>query len=70
MEKNAPIIKDAIIGVCFGEDRERLKNLVRVSTRITHTDPKAEYGALAVAVAAFLASRSKSVDTQNMIGDK
>ena len=31
-----------------------MKALVRESTRLTHTDPKAEYGALAVAFAANL----------------
>lgn len=54
---NGPAMRSAIIGVCFGEQRDKLKNLVKISTRITHTDPKAEYGALAVALAAYMASR-------------
>ena len=54
---NGPAMRCAIIGVCFGDNRNRLKELVRISTRITHTDPKAEYGSLAVALAAFMASR-------------
>ncbi len=37
------------------DDPDELKALVRASTRITHTDPKAEYGALAVAIAARFA---------------
>ncbi|MFH1349761.1 MAG: ADP-ribosylglycohydrolase family protein [Pseudomonadota bacterium] len=54
---NGPAMRSAIIGVCFGVDREKIKNLVRISTRITHTDPKAEYGAMAVALAAHMSSR-------------
>lgn len=54
---NGPSMRSAIIGVCFGEDRDRIKNLVRISTRVTHTDPKAEYGSLAVALAALMASK-------------
>jgi ADP-ribosylglycohydrolase len=56
---NGPAMRSAIIGVCFGENRGKLKNLVRISTRITHIDPKAEYGALAVALAAHMASRNE-----------
>jgi len=54
---NGPAMRSAIIGVCFYEDMERLRTLVKISTRITHTDPKAEHGALAVALAASMASR-------------
>lgn len=54
---NGPAMRSPIIGVCYGDQREKLKNLVRISTRITHTDPKAEYGALAIALAAYMASK-------------
>lgn len=54
---NGPAMRSAIIGVCFGEDATQMKRLVGHSTRITHTDPKAEHGALAVALAAHMASR-------------
>ena len=53
---NAPAMRSAVIGICYGHDRQKLYELVGVSTRITHTDPKAEWGALAVALAAHLAS--------------
>ncbi|MBL7175795.1 MAG: ADP-ribosylglycohydrolase family protein [Desulfobacteraceae bacterium] len=56
---NGPAMRSAIIGVCYGDDKPKLKNLVRISTRITHTDPKAEWGALAVALAAHLSSRNE-----------
>ncbi len=55
---NGPAMRSAIIGVAVGHDREQLCALVRASTRITHTDPKAEYGALAVALAAYMAAQS------------
>ncbi|HVZ43119.1 MAG TPA: ADP-ribosylglycohydrolase family protein [Ramlibacter sp.] len=49
---NGPAMRSAVIGVAWGHDLERLKAFVRRSTRITHTDPKAYHGALAVALAA------------------
>lgn len=51
---NGPAMRSALLGVCYGQDEMRLKALVRASTRITHTDPKAEYGALAIACAAWI----------------
>jgi ADP-ribosylglycohydrolase len=53
---NGAAMRVALLGVCYGHDVEKLRGLVRVATRITHSDPKAEYGALAVAHAAYLAS--------------
>lgn len=53
---NGPAMRSALLGVCFGGERERLRALVRAATRLTHTDPRAESGALAVAVAAHVAS--------------
>ena len=55
---NGPAMRSALLGVCFGDDPVRLCALVRASTRLTHTDPRAEAGALAVAVAAYLAASS------------
>ncbi len=54
---NGPAMRSALLGVCHGSDPSLLRELVRASTRITHTDPKAEYGALAVAAAAHRAFR-------------
>lgn len=53
---NGPAMRSALIGVCCGKDPARMRHLVRVSTRITHTDPRAEHGALAVALAAYLSA--------------
>lgn len=50
---NGPAMRSAIIGVCYGRNAVKLRELVGISTRMTHTDPKAEYGALAVALAAW-----------------
>ncbi len=53
---NGPAMRSAILGVCYGSDPEKLRTLVRASSCITHTDPRAERGALAVALAAHCAS--------------
>lgn len=53
---NGPCMRASILGVCFADDQSLLPELTRVSTRITHTDPKAEWGAIAVATAAACAS--------------
>jgi len=53
---NGPAMRSAIFGTAYGSDLGRLVELVRACTRITHTDPKAEAGALAVAVAAAVAA--------------
>jgi ADP-ribosylglycohydrolase len=54
---NGPAMRSPILGLCYGHDPRRLQALVRASTRITHTDPKAEHGALAAALAAHWAVR-------------
>ncbi|AMV27194.1 ADP-ribosyl-[dinitrogen reductase] glycohydrolase [Gemmata sp. SH-PL17] len=57
---NGPAMRVPILGLCFGPDPERLKHFVRMSTRITHTDPKAEVGALAVAWATYHAAKTRT----------
>jgi ADP-ribosylglycohydrolase len=49
---NGPAMRSALLGVCLGDDPERLRAFVRASSRLTHTDPRAERGALLVALAA------------------
>ena len=58
---NGPAMRVALIGVCHGDDPPRMRALVRAATRITHTDPKAEHGALAVALAAHLAATGAEI---------
>lgn len=74
---NGAAMRSTIIGVCYGNDIQKLKELVRASTRLTHTDIKAEYGALTVALAAYLSSQKIIISPhiyyqqlQNLIGSK
>ncbi|MBN1669776.1 MAG: ADP-ribosylglycohydrolase family protein [Kiritimatiellae bacterium] len=46
---NGPAMRAAPLGACFAADAGQLDRYVGLSTRITHTDPKAEIGARAVA---------------------
>jgi len=55
---NGPAMRAPILGVLAASETQ-LQQLIRVSTRLTHTDPKAEIGALAIAFAARCASTSK-----------
>lgn len=48
---NGPAMRSALLGVMASSD-EHLAELVQVSTRITHTDPRAEQGAKVIAVIA------------------
>jgi ADP-ribosylglycohydrolase len=59
---NGPAMRSAILGVCYGADDAKLKELVRAATVITHTDPKAYWGALAVALAAYENCASDQID--------
>jgi ADP-ribosyl-[dinitrogen reductase] hydrolase len=49
---NGPAMRAAVIGLYAGDDRALMTRLVHASTRLTHTDPRAVQGALAVAMAA------------------
>jgi ADP-ribosylglycohydrolase len=48
---NGPAMRAPVLGVVCPSE-EQLRSYVRVATRLTHTDPKAEIGALTVALAA------------------
>lgn len=63
---NGPAMRAAILGACFS-DYAVIKAHVRASTRITHTDPKAEYGALAVALAALMARQNHKVTPEHYL---
>ena len=65
---NGPAMRAALIGVCYGGDPARMRALVRAATRMTHIDPKAEYGAFAVAYAAYLAAtRDDDISAQEFL---
>ena len=59
---NGPAMRSALLGVCFGSEPARLHEMVHLTTWITHTDPKARYGALAVALAAHMNARDAVID--------
>ncbi len=61
---NGPAMRSAIIGVYFREDLPRLRAFVIAGSRITHTDPRAVDGALAIALGAAKASYGLRVDPQ------
>lgn len=68
---NGPAMRAPILGAMI-DDLDVLKSFVRCSTRMTHSDPKAEYGALVVALAAYLAARDKQITGRgflNVISD-
>jgi ADP-ribosylglycohydrolase len=50
---NGPAMRSALLGLC-ASSADQLQELVHCCTRITHTDPRAEQGALLVAQAARL----------------
>lgn len=53
---NGPAMRSPVLGAAI-EDIKTLRSFVRASTRLTHTDPKAELGAFVVALAAWCARR-------------
>ena len=59
---NGPAMRSAIIGIFFRDDEEKRREFVRASTRLTHTDPKAESAAQAVAAAAACAANGGERD--------
>lgn len=58
---NGPAMRSPVLGAAI-DDLGLLRRVVRASARITHTDPKATFGALAVALAARLASEGSTVE--------
>lgn len=49
---NGPAMRSAILGAYFADDPPALERFVRASTELTHSDPRALVGALAIARAA------------------
>lgn len=52
---NGPLMRSGVLGLLCETDAQ-LAEAVRISTRITHTDPRAEHAALALALMARIAS--------------
>jgi ADP-ribosylglycohydrolase len=58
---NGPAVRSAIIGAYFASDQVKRRAFVSAATRLTHTDPRAEVAALAVAeVAAWAVNQAAS----------
>lgn len=64
---NGPAMRSPIIGVTLGHSDEDLRKFVLRSTQITHSDPKAFYGALAVALAAYQSATSLPVTSARFL---
>jgi ADP-ribosylglycohydrolase len=60
-------MRSPLLGIIYGERPETLRDFVRRSTRITHTDPKARIGAMAVALAAYTSSESRDTAPEEFI---
>ena len=63
---NGPAMRAAILGATI-VDIPKLLEYVRASSRLTHTDPKAEFGAVAVALAARESSQQDSVNAERWL---
>jgi ADP-ribosyl-[dinitrogen reductase] hydrolase len=63
---NGPAMRTAILGVVI-KDPNKLREFVRVTSKITHTDPKAEYGAFAIALAAQNACQSTKISGDDFL---
>jgi ADP-ribosyl-[dinitrogen reductase] hydrolase len=59
---NGPAMRSALLGVCFADEEVKLVGFNRIATRLTHTDPKAECGALAIALAARCSMHGQAFD--------
>ncbi len=59
---NGPCMRSPVIGLFFAADPVRRAAFVRASTRLTHTDPKAETAAQALADAAAWSASGRSPD--------
>ena len=64
---NGPAMRSPIIGVALGHSDEDMRRFVQRSTQITHSDPKAYYGALAVALAAYQSATDAPVSSARFL---
>lgn len=57
---NGPAMRASVIGIYANNDIDLIIKLNRISTKITHTDPKAEEGSLLIALAAAYSFSNKA----------
>ncbi|QDV87255.1 ADP-ribosylglycohydrolase family protein [Planctomycetes bacterium TBK1r] len=65
---NGPAMRTAVFGAAI-DDVSLLRELVRASSRLTHSDPKADDGAIAVALAAKHARQGASINADVWLGE-
>ena len=65
---NGPAMRSAILGAYFSDDPENRRAFVTASTRLTHTDPKAETAAQAVAEVAAQ-SVNQNLSTEELLAN-
>ncbi len=63
---NGPAMRAAIFGAAI-DDLPLMLQMLRASSRLTHSDPKAEYGAIAVALAAREAKQDRDIDANQWL---
>jgi len=64
---NGAAMRSALIGVVYANDLKRLKEFVYHNTRLTHSDPKAFFGALTIALAARQAVMTDETHPQDFL---
>jgi ADP-ribosylglycohydrolase len=62
-----PAMRSTILGAAVA-DPDRMRRLVRLSTRLTHTDPKAEFAAQGAAFAAWTAAHRPEATPDEFLG--
>ena len=62
---NGPMMRSAIIGAFAADDDRLREELVKISSRMTHSDPRAERAAQLVARAASLAANNENISPRN-----
>ncbi len=62
---NGPAMRSALLGAYFYDDRDHIERFVTASTTLTHTDPRALTGALAVAHLAAWAVQHDPMEPPN-----
>lgn len=55
-------MRSSIIGIAFHDDISVMKHFIKKTTAITHSDPKAYYGSMAIALAASMSATCQPVD--------
>ncbi|MFC1828629.1 ADP-ribosylglycohydrolase family protein [Thermodesulfobacteriota bacterium] len=66
---NGPAMRSPILGLAYGDSKASLREFVSRCTEITHSDPKAYYGALAIAVAAYLSALQPSISANDYLNE-